>query len=294
MSIHKSSAIFALLLLVSFRLAAQISLQVASYGEYLAPGQVKPWHYLDFEGKADALQPGTLFDLVTDEGQRYPFAVEKREAQPTPEGRTRVLAKCGTNADQLMQAFHTCYAVSPGQPYPGKTSTNPDMVVEQETPAPVVDFTCLLDGNDWSAGSFFHSALYYQGGIKMLDPSGAPYLQLAFKATNAPDNRQLTIAIRNYKGGLGTYPGMEVLLSGSADGVAENVQMCGYQDNPTYPDQKTNFVFEITDFTRVSDEIAYISGNCHGKLKGIMGSPDVQVMNGSFQKVEVRVFTQGF
>ncbi len=65
------------------------------------------------------------------------------------------------------------------------------------------------------------------------------------------------------------------------------------QDDPEFPERKTNFQLTITKDKQGEDK-AIMSATFSGKLKGIMGSPDVEVTNGKFENIEVKVFTEKY
>lgn len=149
------------------------------------------------------------------------------------------------------------------------------------------EFTGTFNGKEWKGGGYPNSHLYYVQGIKQMY-EGKPYLMLAFKAVQGPDNRQLTIAMKDYAGKTGVvdYKNLEILLSGAESGKAEEAAMVG---NGT-SDKRIPITIEITKFEKTSDTEALISGKMNGELKGMLGSKDVKIENGVFNDVKVKVF----
>lgn len=149
-----------------------------------------------------------------------------------------------------------------------------------------------LDGKTWNGNSA--SFLYYAKGVKMMDKEGRPYLQLAFTSAQSPDSRQLTFNSKNFKGELASLPNMEVLFSGSKEGNKEQSEIQGYQENPNFPEQKTNFKIEVTKWEMQGANKAILSAKFCGKLKGLMGAPDVEFTDGVFENIEVIVYTEKY
>ncbi|NJM78761.1 MAG: hypothetical protein HC854_02515 [Flavobacterium sp.] len=53
---------------------------------------------------------------------------------------------------------------------------------------------------------------------------------------------------------------------------------------------KVNFSFEITKWEKSSADEVIISGNFSGVLGGVLATKDIQVTNGTFTNVKVKVF----
>lgn len=141
-----------------------------------------------------------------------------------------------------------------------------------------------FDGVLWT--SAYESASYFAGGTTLIDPSGSPYFQLALPSADESNPRQLTIALFNFPGGTGEWQDRaEVLLTG---GDATQ----GYQYD--VPDQKTDFVFEITSWDPQADGSVVFSATFGGNLVGVIGSPGVLVENGTVTNLSVDVFTEAF
>jgi hypothetical protein len=151
--------------------------------------------------------------------------------------------------------------------------------------------TCLVDGIDWSGSGYSNSHLFYAAGMRNIF-GGKPYLMLAFQSVNSPDNRQLTITLPGFTGEKGIYTGnaIEILFSGSATGNNEQSMLQGHK----IPAQPTNFSVEITAYKSLADDSALISGKFNGTLKGIFGAPSVDIQNGKFRDVTVKVFRQAY
>jgi hypothetical protein len=158
-------------------------------------------------------------------------------------------------------------------------------------PAPAASFTCQLNGQAWKAGNIFNGHLFYAKGISAMF-GGNPYMMLAFRAVDNPDNRQLTISFKNFQGKTGVYAKekIEVMLSGAASGEAQKSEMQGHK----VPGQNTDFTVELTDWKPVKDDEALVSGKVQGTLKGIFGTPDVKIEGGSFANVPVKVFNEKY
>ncbi|NJM78762.1 MAG: hypothetical protein HC854_02520 [Flavobacterium sp.] len=75
----------------------------------------------------------------------------------------------------------------------------------------------FIDGKTWNATSFFNSNLLYAKGLSYMNCS-KPYLMLGFKATQSPDNRQLTFAIcgSDMKTGKVAIENIEINFGGAA------------------------------------------------------------------------------
>lgn len=152
-------------------------------------------------------------------------------------------------------------------------------------------FTAQIDGAAWSGNGFYNSHLFYKKGVKQVN-NGKPVLMLAFKATQAPDDRQLTIVITTGDAKPGVYAGeqIELLMSGSPTGDKKNPEMYGHK----YPDYRgSNLKIEITSYKENGNGTATMSGKISGSLKRSLGSPkqEIVITNGSFENVTVTVYT---
>jgi hypothetical protein len=155
----------------------------------------------------------------------------------------------------------------------------------------VPTLTCQLNGQAWKGRDIYNGHLYYAKGITGMY-GGKPYMMLSFRATTAPDNRQLTISFHGFQGKTGVYAkeAVEVLLSGAASGEAQKTEMQGHK----VPGRPTDFSIELTEWKATRADEAVISGQLSGTLKGVMGSPDVTIENGQFTNVAVKVYNDKY
>ncbi|MFM9943713.1 MAG: hypothetical protein ACKVQB_00625 [Bacteroidia bacterium] len=151
-------------------------------------------------------------------------------------------------------------------------------------------FTANIEGKKFTASIATMGALYYAKGHKMMDPSGKPYFLLAFVCNQLPDNRQLTIHCKNFAAGTGILKDMDALFSGSSTGDNSKSELQGCQNNPEFPEQKTNFTVNITKWENIDENSAVISGTISGKLKGLLGARGIQFTDGIFTNVKVQIF----
>lgn len=163
-------------------------------------------------------------------------------------------------------------------------------VPEAEPSSPAA--AMLVDGVDWTGSA--PSASYFAGGAPSLDPEGRTYLQLAFPSATSPDARQLTFGVFGFTGATGPVQDLsEVNFSGPPTGGTDDVATWGYQYD--VPEQKTDFVFEVTKWESTGTDTALISATFSGTLVGILGaSGPVVIFNGAFNDVEVVVFPDPF
>ena len=170
---------------------------------------------------------------------------------------------------------------APSSPVSGESTPSSEPDVDAGA---VSHSSAEFDGEAWS--SAFESASYFAGGSTMIDPSGKPYFQLALPSASSTDGRQLTVALFNFPGGTGEWQGIaEILLS-------SDEAMQGYQWD--VPEQKTDFVFEITSWVPQDDGSVILSATYSGTLAGLIGSPPTVVTNGVITDLEVTVFADPF
>lgn len=173
------------------------------------------------------------------------------------------------------------YFVDQGASYP----------IEAPTVSPTStngNVSLLLNGKPWTGAITYQGALLYKGGLKMMDPSGKPYMQLAFISNQKPDDRQFTITIKDFPSSVGVIQstGIEILLSGSETGDSKKSEMIGYKADYTNYSVELN----ITKWEFTSADIAVMSATFAAKLKGVMGSPDATVADGKLENISVTVY----
>lgn len=161
---------------------------------------------------------------------------------------------------------------------------------------------CEIDGAEWRGKTFFNSCLYYQHGNAMMKVKH-PFLMMAFQSAKKPDNRQLTIMIKEFKGAAEKVEkeDMEITFTGSADGTKEKTYMQSNWENGAANTRKTEFTFEITRWEQNGDE-AVISGTFSGKLYGFNAlkkvsntiEPNAELVNGTFENVKVKCFSETY
>lgn len=162
------------------------------------------------------------------------------------------------------------------------------------SPSSAGSVSLTLNSKAWTGDIVYQGALFYKGGVKLMDASGKPYIQLAFKSNKAPDDRQFTISIKNFPGTVGQVPteGMEVLLSGSETGDTKNPEMIGYKNDSNHSGYSVQLV--ITKWEMTSSDVANMSATFTAKLKGVLGSPDAVVTEGKLENIKVTVFTEKY
>lgn len=171
-----------------------------------------------------------------------------------------------------------------------KTSTGS----QQEKAISNIKLTAKVNGKDWVATGSYMGFLYYAKGLKLMNSENRPYLQLAFKAANAPDNRTLTINSKDFTGVISALPNIEVMFTGHESGIASKSELQGFQNNSNSLKDKNNFVLAVTKWEMLGEDKAIMSGTLAGKLKGIMGSPDVEIIDGKFEDIEVKVYNEKY
>jgi hypothetical protein len=182
---------------------------------------------------------------------------------------------------------------APAEPAPAPSSAV-DVPIE-ESPAPQnssdPSLTMLVDGVEWSGTA--PSASFFAGGAPSLDPEGRTYLQLAFPSATSPDARQLTFGIFAFTGTIGPWQDLaEVNFSGSPTGGSDDVSTQGYQYD--VPEQKTDFVFEVTKWESTGATTAVMSATFSGGLVGILGAGPTTISNGVITDIEVVVYPDPF
>jgi hypothetical protein len=200
-----------------------------------------------------------------------------------------LLTACGNNSsnsnanNNSQPAAGGGTAVSNDSPVVAKTSSAES--------AATATLTCQLNGREWKGGDIYNGHLYYVKGITRMY-GGKPHMLLSFRATMAPDNRQLTISFNNFQGKTGLYAkeALEVLLSGSDTGDAQKSELQGHK----VPGKNTNFSVELTGWKSTRADEAIISGKLSGTLKGVLGSPDVKIENGVFSDVKVKLYNEKY
>ncbi len=181
-------------------------------------------------------------------------------------------------------------------PAEGEAAPDPEVaapIEESAEPQPASEpaITMLVDGVEWSGT--VPSASYFAGGAPSLDPEGRTYLQLAFPSATSPDTRQLTFGIFGFTGSTGPWQDFaEVNFSGSPTGGSDDVSTQGYQYD--VPEQKTDFVFEVTKWESTGTDTAVMSATFSGGLAGILGAGPTVISNGVITDIEVVVFPDPF
>jgi hypothetical protein len=240
-----------------------------------------------------ALKVGDEMDAVNSANTRVRFAIQKimvenetRQELKTGETGFIDIKRLEGNVSDLNGDF---YFVDKGAAFP---TVSEEVSVSSSNAAGNISLT--LNDKNWTGDIVYQGALFYKGGLKMMDPSGKPYLQLAFKSNKAPDDRQFTITVKNFPGVVGAVPteGMEVLLSGSETGDTKNPQMIGYKNDANYAGYSVELV--ISKWETPSPDIAMMSATFTAKLKGVFGSPDARIAEGKLENIEVKVFTEKY
>jgi hypothetical protein len=182
------------------------------------------------------------------------------------------------------------FIVQKGGSITTETTTVPPTALAN-TSSQTAALNAIISGKKWQGKGNDDSHLFYAKGISNMN-NGMPFLILAFKSTTAPDDRQLTFKVIDFKGKPGKYQkkDIEVLFSGSADGNTKESKLFGCKS----PGTVTDFVLEITEWQTVSATEAIISGVFSGTLKGIMVDGAEKVTDGTFSKVKVKVFNDKY
>lgn len=245
--------------------------------------------------RGHALKIGDELEAVNSANVRVRFSVEKisvdnnaREELKTGETGLVELKRLEGNVSDLNGDF---YFVDKGATYPTETVAESTVSATSSSSGTV---SLILNDKPWTGSITYQGALFYKGGVKMLDASGKPYFQLAFKSTLLPDDRQFTISVRNFSGAVGAVPtnAMEVLLSGSETGDSKKSEMIGYKPDPNYANYSVDL--SITKWEMTSADVALMSATFAAKLKGVMGSPDAKVTDGKIENVQVTVYTKPY
>jgi hypothetical protein len=171
------------------------------------------------------------------------------------------------------------------------SSTSEEKTIEGTAPIPpAISFTCTLNGKPWEGTSGSNS--FFKGGSKMMDPTGAPYLMLAFPPANAPDNRQFTLSVKNFSGAVGAVlkGNMEIIFAGAESGVDKESLILGLGEK----DKGGDFSLEITKYETKSPTEVLMSGKISGTLKASLMGENVKLENGEFHDVRVVVYTEKY
>ncbi len=182
---------------------------------------------------------------------------------------------------------------APAAPPVTPTSDEVAPIEEPTEPAPASDssMTMLVDGVEWVGSDA--SASFFSGGAPSFDPEGRTYLQLAFPSASSTDSRQLTFAFFGFAGSTGQLQETgEVNFSGSPTGGTDDTVLQGYQYD--VPEQKTDFVFEVTKWESTGTDTAVMSATFSGTLVGILGSPPAVITNGVITDLEVIIYPDPF
>jgi len=144
-------------------------------------------------------------------------------------------------------------------------TTNKGTETSQTQKVSEASFTCLLNDVAWHGSGFYGSHLYYTEGMSQMYDN-KPFLTLSFKADKAPDNRQLTISIINFKPDQKIFKSedLEVGLSGSASGDPNKGEIQGNRKKKN--DGLSAFTVNITAWSQVNQNEAMISGTAEGTL----------------------------
>jgi hypothetical protein len=178
--------------------------------------------------------------------------------------------------------------------YPAGFQANVSAIkAEAETKlAQSVNFKTNLDGKPFRGIVTYKGASYWRKGVKRYIEK--PFLQLQFRCVDAPDDRLLTLQIFNPKESLAKYgvADMEVNFSGTVDGVKEHTTIFGFVNGKA----DTQFNVEITQWKKVGNDKAIISGKINGDLREvkILGKAKAinQFENGVFENIEVEIFNE--
>lgn len=182
---------------------------------------------------------------------------------------------------------------APAEPVVSPTSEDVAPIEEPTEPEPASNssMTMLVDGVEWIGSDA--SASFFSGGAPSFDPEGRTYLQLAFPSASSTDSRQLTFGFFGFTGSTGALQDIaEVNFSGSPTGGTDDTVLQGYQYD--VPEQKTNFVFEVTKWESTGTDTAVMSATFSGDLVGILGSPPAVISNGVITDLEVIIYPDPF
>lgn len=246
-------------------------------------------YFLPIEASRD-IRVGDFLDGVDALGHRMTLKVTKVR-QENGDDTSPVLAKGSEGSLDVHDetgGFRTLdydfYLVEKGAPYPGQAAASAPATT---SPAQI---TATLNGQPWSADVAYQGALFYAKGVQRVDPSGKPFLQLAFKANTAPDQRQITLQVRNFAARNGNVPAaqQEWLLTGSVTGDASQAEMCGYKADPAY--SRYSVTFTVTAWEQLAPDRARLSATFSAKLKGVLGGRDVTLTDGKVNGIEVVVY----
>ena len=153
----------------------------------------------------------------------------------------------------------------------------------------LTELTATVDGISWSGAGFPNSHLFYAKGMQGAF-DGKPFMVLAFRASQPPDNREFTLSIV----GWAEMPGVidpksfELIFSGAASGKGEESQIYNNFGTDAPP-----LRLEITKWEATGDT-ATTSGTLSGTLKCRSGAPDSVFEHATFTDVRVTVYRDAY
>lgn len=252
----------------------------------------KHW-FFDATPDAHSIKIGDELDAVKPDGKKMSVRVTYIKSMSAEEIKELAVNTKGVVEFEILEGSISdiggdFYFVDKGAAYPQNATASTETT--QSNAGSDGKITATLNGKPWSADVTYQGALYYAGGVKMMEPSGKPYMQLAFKSNTAPDDRQLTISIRDFSGKTGKVEktSMEVLLSGSPVGDSKNPEMSGYKNLPEYA--SSDFSLNITKWETQADGSVIMDAEFSGDLKGVLGSKNSTFSNGKAENVKVTVY----
>ncbi|MFM8912716.1 MAG: hypothetical protein ACKOE6_07365 [Flammeovirgaceae bacterium] len=274
--------------------AVDLPLQEKASTSYMFTSDDPDLYSVNLPLTGHSLRVGDEIDAINAANARVRFSIRKimvgsEEIKELKTGETGYVdvKRLEGNVSDLNGDF---YFVDKGAAFP-KISTDNST---SSAPSSKGSVSLTVNNKAWTGDVVYQGALYYKGGIKLMDPSGKPYLQLAFKSNKSPDDRQFTFAVRNVPGNVGQVPteGMEVLLSGSETGDTRKPDMVGYKNDSYYSGYSVQLV--ITKWEDTSANGAKMSATFTAKLRGVMGSADAVVTEGKLENIEVTVYTDKY
>jgi hypothetical protein len=281
--------LLALLLSLHGTLLAQAPLQEQGKMSYLFFADDNGNYFYSMEPQSRDIRLGDEIDAVDALGHRVSFKVTKAKAEDNPDV-TDVLPKgqygmvdLHVEAGSLRDLGTDFYFVAKGAAYPGAAAP-------ATAPAAPTQITAKVNGQPWSATVAYQGALFYARGLRMMDASGKPFLQLAFVAATSPDTRQITMQLRDFPARPGSVRAeqQEWLITGSATGDPNNSELSGYKPIPAY--SRSSVSFQVTAWESLGPDRARLSGTFSAKLKGVLGAPDFTVTEGKIDGIEVKVY----
>lgn len=270
-------------------LLAQAPLQESCKKDYLYFADDNGNFFYPMEPQSRDIRVGEEIDAVDAQGRRVAFKVTQAKADDNPDV-TNVLPKghygmldLHVELGSVRDLGYEFYLVNKGAPYPGPAAPAP-------APAAPAQITAKVNGQPWSATVAYQGALFYARGLRMMDASGKPFLQLAFVAATSPDTRQITMQLRDFPARPGSVRAeqQEWLITGSATGDPNNSELSGYKPIPAY--SRSSVSFQVTAWESLGPDRARLSGTFSAKLKGVLGAPDFTVTEGKIDGIEVKVY----